>query len=66
MCMANLHAIDLVAHEGAGQYVDTNILRFDVAGCLINLAVEIGYLDPAARGTNGTQRCVLAEQRQDM
>jgi hypothetical protein len=49
----DLHAIDLVAGKGAGQSIDADILRLDVACLLIELAIEIGYFDLAAL-TDGT------------
>ena len=62
----DLHPVDLVAGEGARQRVDADVLRLDVAGGLVDLAIEGGRLDPAAFAVDGAQRCVLAEQRQDM
>ena len=42
----HLHAVDLVAGEGAGQRIDADVLRLDVAGGLVELAIECGRSRP--------------------
>ena len=44
----DLHAVDLVAGKGAGQRVDADIFRLDVAGGFVELPIEWRYLDLAA------------------
>ena len=44
----DLHAVNLVAGESAGQRVDADILRLDVARGFVELAIERRHLDLAA------------------
>src|SRR5262249_12994563 len=46
----NLYAVDLATGERARQSVDADIFRLDVAGSLIELAIQAGYFDLAAFG----------------
>ena len=62
----DLHAIDLVAGEGAGQRVDADVLRLDVAGRLVELAIERRSSRPCRSCRRGAQRRVLAQQAEHM
>ena len=61
----NLYPVDLAAGEGAGQGVDRDVLRLDVARGLVDLAVELGHLDPAALAGRA-ERGVLPQQAKHM
>src|SRR5208337_2259632 len=43
----DLHAVDLVACEGAGEGIDADVLGFDIACSLVELAIEAGHLNLA-------------------
>jgi len=62
----DLHAIDLAAGKGARQRIDADVLRLDVAGPFIELAIELGHLDPATLAGGGAQGGILAEQAEHM
>jgi hypothetical protein len=44
----DLHAVDLVVCEGAGEGIDADVLGFDIARSLVELAIEAGHLNLAA------------------
>src|SRR5262249_53868865 len=62
----DLHAVDLATSKGPAQRVDADVLRFEVAGGLVDLAVKARYLDLAALAGSGAQRRVLPEQAENM
>ena len=61
----DLHAVDLVAGESAGQGIDADVLRLEVAGGFVELAIERGRLDLAALA-GGTQRCIFSELAENL
>lgn len=56
----DLSAINLTADEGARQRVDADVLRLEIPSGLIELAIKIGRLDPAA-SVHCAQRRILTE-----
>jgi len=62
----DLHPVDLIAGEGAGQRVDADVFGFDVARGLVELAIQAGYFDFAGFAARGAERGVLAEQTEHM
>ena len=62
----DLHPVNLIASECAGQRVDADILGFDVARSLNQAPIKGSRLDLAALAGGRTQGCVFAQQAFDI
>ena len=60
----DLYAVDLTSRECAGQRIDGDVFRLDVACGLVELAIEAGRLDLAALG-QGAERRIRSEEREN-